>query len=114
MIRSARPRLHDIDENIAIALDLIRGRTLKHLAGDHAFRYALQYAILIIAEAVHHLPAELKATEPTIPWPNIKSIGDRLRHEYHRVDPDIIWDVATVHLIPLQSAIKRMLTDMDA
>lgn len=50
---------------------------------------------------------------PNTPWPNIKSIGDRLRHEYHRIDPEIIWDVATVHLRPLQEVIKKLLAELD-
>lgn len=60
MIRPARPRLLDIDENVTVALDLGHRRILKHLIHDRTMRYAMQHAILIIAEAVHHLPNELR------------------------------------------------------
>lgn len=113
MIRPARPRLLDIDENITVALDLVRRRSLKHLINDRTMRYALHHAILIIAEAVHHLPRELRDRYPDTPWPNIKSIGDRLRHEYHRIDPEIVWDVATVHLKPLQEVIRKLLAELN-
>lgn len=106
-----RPRLYDIDENITLALDLLRGRTFKHFMNDRALRYALQFAILIIAEAVRHIPLELRNQHPTISWPNIVAIGNHLRHEYHRIDPAVVWDVVTVHLMPLHQAVKAMLAD---
>jgi uncharacterized protein with HEPN domain len=31
---------------------------------------------------------------------------------YHRVDPDIIWDVATVHLADLRTAIQSIKADL--
>lgn len=31
--------------------------------------------------------------EPTIPWAEIRGIGNRLRHEYDTVDPVRIWRV---------------------
>ena len=109
MIRSTRPRLEDIDQNITIALAFVYQRTLNHVTHDFALRYALQYALLIISEAVKHLPADLCAEHPEIPWRKIKSLGDKLLHEDQRVDPEIVWDVATVHLKPLHVAIKQML-----
>jgi hypothetical protein len=41
VIRATRPRLQDIDEYIGYALDLVKGRTLKHLTSDYAMRLAL-------------------------------------------------------------------------
>lgn len=109
MIRSTRPRFEDIDQNITIAMAFVHQRTLKHVTHDLALRYALQHALLIMSEAVRHLPPDLCAEYPEIPWRKIKSLGNKLRHEYHRISPEIIWDVATVHLKPLHRAIKQLL-----
>ncbi len=114
MIRSTRPRLEDIDQNITIALAFVHQRTLKHVTHDLALRYALQHALLIISEAVKNLPADLCAEHPEIPWRKIKSLGDKLRHEYHRINPEIVWDVATVHLKALHVAIEQMLISLNS
>jgi uncharacterized protein with HEPN domain len=113
VIRATRPRLQDIDEHIGYALDLVKGRTLKHLTTDYAMRLALFHAIQIIAEAVDKLPSEMHVAYPAVPWRNIKATGNHIKHEYHRIDPEIIWDVATVHLKPLHLVIKRLLADED-
>lgn len=109
MSRSIRPRLEDIDQNIRIVLDLIKHRTATHFEADLALRYAVQYAVLIIAEASNHLPEAVRADHAHIPWRRIIAIGHKLRHEYHRIDADIIWDVATEHLKPLHEVIRTLL-----
>lgn len=113
MIRSERPRLEDIDENITIALAFIHQRTLQHVAHDPALRYALQHALLIISEAVTNLPPDLCAEHPEIPWRKFKSLGSKLLHPHQRISPQIIWDVATVHLKPLQKVVKVMLAAIE-
>jgi uncharacterized protein with HEPN domain len=50
---------------------------------------------------------------PNIPWTKIVGVRVMIKHEYHRIDPEIIWDVATIHLRPLQEVITRMLADLD-
>jgi uncharacterized protein with HEPN domain len=74
-----------------LVADLIRGRTKNHLQHDTALRYAILHALMIIAEAIRHLPPAILAPYPTIPWKDIVGIGTIIKHEYHRVDPDVIW-----------------------
>ena len=71
MIRSTRPRLHDIASNIEVVFDITKGRTRHHLQGDTALRYVILHALMIIAEAVRHLPPETLAPYPGIPWKDI-------------------------------------------
>lgn len=113
MIRTARHRLVDIHENIELVAGLVKDRTFAQFESDLAFRYAVQYAVLIVAEAVNHLPAELRQRFPEVPWPNVIAIGHKLRHEYHRIDADIIWEVATVHFPQLHGVINRMAAQSD-
>ena len=113
MIRHALPRLLDIDQNARLVLDLIQGRTFSHFQHDKAFRYAVNYAILIIAEAANGLPDSLRARHRSIPWRNIIAIGHKLRHEYFRIDDDIMWEVATKHIGPLLAVVTRMRDEPD-
>lgn len=109
MIRSALPRLFDIDQNIDLVRDLVKGRTFAHYKNDIALRYAVHYAVLIITEAAGKLPPSLTERHPDVPWRQLIAVGHKLRHEYFRIDPDIMWEVVTQHLAPLQRVIKLMM-----
>jgi uncharacterized protein with HEPN domain len=37
-----------------------------------------------------------------------------LRHEYERIDPAIMWDIATVQLPKLELVVRQMLVDFRA
>lgn len=113
MNRSALPRLYDIDQNIILVLDVAKRRSHANLQHDVAFRYTILHALMIIAEAVHYLPADMTARYTEVPWPKIVGIGNMIKHEYHRVDTLIVWEVVTVHLGPLHVAIKKMLADLN-
>ncbi len=113
MIRSSRPRLSDIDENVALVLAQVRGRTQDDFERDIVFRYMLLHALMIIAEAVRNLPPDLTARYPDIPWSKIVGIGTKIKHEYHRVDSLVVWTAVTVHLLPLQTVVAQMIADED-
>jgi uncharacterized protein with HEPN domain len=85
-----------------------RGRTIDHLTSDWLFRMGTERAIEILSEAARHLPSDMLAGEPQIPWTRVRGMGNVLRHEYHRIAVDIIWDVVTLDLPPLKSALLRL------
>jgi uncharacterized protein with HEPN domain len=84
------------------------GKTIEYLAADWFFRMGVERAIEILSEASRHLPEELLAHEPQIPWKRVHSMGNVLRHEYHRIAEDVIWDVLTHDLPPLKLALLRL------
>jgi len=67
----------------------------------------IERAIEILSEASRHLPDDLLATEPGIPWKRVRGVGNVLRHEYHRIAAEVIWDVAVSDLPPLKAALIR-------
>ena len=69
----------------------------------------VERALEIISEASRHLPDALKRRHPGIPWPRIAAIGNRLRHEYDGVLPDILWKVAREDLRVLEQACQAEL-----
>ena len=75
---------------------------------DRRVRLGLERALEVIPEASRHIPDGRRVRHPQIPWPNIKAIGNILRHEYEGVEPEVIWDVATGHLDPLPAAIDEI------
>ena len=113
MIRSTRPRLYDINQNILVVLDVSKRRTRAHLQNDITLRYTILHALMIIAEAVKRLPDQTKAPYPEIAWSKIIGLGIMIKHEYHRVDSEIVWDGVVDHLKPLHEVVKKLLADLE-
>ena len=76
---------------------------------DGAACRAVAYSIQIISEAVRHIPDEWLADYPDQPWAAIRGTGNKIRHEYFRIDEAILWDIATKHCVPLKDAMVDML-----
>ncbi len=108
-VHSPRIWLLDIRGEIAGIRDLTKDATFEAFAGSWAMTRAVQHALLIIAEAAKHVPPELKALEPSVPWRQIHGLGNMLRHEYRRIDPVVLWSVVTDHLAPLDAAAAALL-----
>jgi uncharacterized protein with HEPN domain len=109
MERQSAPVLQQILEAI-VGIELAtEGLGFAGFREDWVVRHAVQRAIEIISEASRRLPDTLTATEPGIPWPKVKGVGNILRHEYHKVQDEIVWEVVEKHLPPLKAAILRML-----
>src|SRR4030095_2900948 len=107
--RSFRIRLSDIREEIAGIRALTRDANAESFAASWAMKRAVEHALLIIAEAGKHIADKLKATRPEVPWQKIHGLGNMLRHEYRRIDPDILWSVVTDHLDELDNAAAALL-----
>jgi uncharacterized protein with HEPN domain len=75
---------------------------------DVMVQLGIQRAIEIISEASRHIPVALTEQAPDIPWKSIRGMGNILRHEYHHVADDVIWDVIQQDLPPLKAAIEMI------
>lgn len=111
--RSTRIRLSDIRGEIAGIRDLTKGASLESFAASWAMTRAVQHALLIISEAAKHVPEEMKAAKPNVPWHKIHGLGNLLRHEYRRIDPAILWSIVTEHLDDLDDAADAFLKRID-
>lgn len=103
-------RLGDI-VNAIEKIDLLIGRSgFDELHGDPIARAAFERFLEILSEASRHIDDELKSAEPDIPWRSIAGIGNHLRHAYHRVDFEILWNLhENGDLAALNMAVLRMI-----
>lgn len=108
-----RVRLTDMFEAIDEATAFLVGIDLSAFQADAKTRRSVERCIEIISEASRHIPAELAAGFPHIPWPEVRAIGNQLRHEYYRVSDAIIWKVASNSLPELRPVIQQMLDQLD-
>ena len=73
----------------------------------------VERALQIISEAVKALPDDLLDRYPTSDWDRIRSLGNFLRHEYHHIDLEQLWLIATEKLPELRPAVAMMITDLE-
>jgi uncharacterized protein with HEPN domain len=104
--------LEDILEAIDLAQGAISGLGKAAFAKDIFRQRGIERTLEIISEAVRHLPDDMLATRPDIRWPDVRAIGNLIRHEYWRVDPNIVWHIVEDDLPPLREAIAALLTDL--
>jgi uncharacterized protein with HEPN domain len=83
--------------------------TLQTFRNDPIVRRAAAYSIQTISEAVRRIPDDWLADFPTEPWVQIRSIGNRIRHEYFRVDDAILWEIITTDTPALKTVMEAML-----
>ena len=50
----------------------------------------------------------MKERDKDVAWQKLADLGNRLRHSYHRVDPNILWDSVENDLEPLKRFVERV------
>ena len=100
--RNPRARLEHILFHIRGVEHTLSGISFETFTGKYHLERTVERAIQIISEAVKSLPAEQLAAHPEIEWHKIIGIGNHLRHEYYRISPRIMREIATVHLAELR------------
>ncbi|WP_188912451.1 HepT-like ribonuclease domain-containing protein [Salinarimonas ramus] len=84
------------------------GKTVADLESDWVLARAIERGLEIVSEASRHLPDEVKARYPDIPWQAVRALGNVLLHEYHRVSGRIVWNVVTDDLPKLAETLKQI------
>ena len=67
---------------------------------------------LVISEAAHRLGSEAEDLCPQQPWPDIRGLGNRLRHGYDSINLERIWNTIQSSLPPLKTAVQNSLRDL--
>ena len=106
--RSVLARLADILDAIDGIESSVTGLSFQQFEESWVVLNAVVRGIEVVSEASRHIPEELKSQHPDIPWRKIAAIGNVLRHEYDRIDPDIVWSVIVRDLRPLRAAVEAI------
>lgn len=86
--------------------------SFEEFSQDWLIQLAAERTIEIISEGSRHIPPELKAAAPEIPWRDIADIGNILRHVYDKFDPEVVWRVVRFDLDPLETAVTQLLENL--
>lgn len=69
---------------------------------------AVCFALVVIGEA-SHVPEEVQATAPQIPWRKMKAMRNIAAHEYFGLDLVTVWQTATVDVPALKPLLEALL-----
>jgi uncharacterized protein with HEPN domain len=71
---------------------------------------AILYQISIMGEASKRISPAFCQQHPQIPWRDMAGMRDIIVHAYDQVDLDVVWDVITQQLIPLQDRLESLIS----
>ena len=105
---SPAERLQHVLEMLEEIETKTKGLTLEAFQADRFLRLGIERCLEIISEASRHIPPEWKAEHPEIPWMRVADLGNRIRHAYHAIDSELVWEILTRELVTLRRAIESM------
>lgn len=106
-------RFEDILQNINRIERFTEGMDLAAFSRNEQALFAVDHALLIISEAAVKLGDLAAQLCPEIPWPEIRGLGNRLRHDYDNINAVRIWLVVERDLAPLKAAAHRALKALE-
>ncbi len=101
--------LRDILESIQRIEEFVGRMDLAAYRTDEKTKAAVERKIQILTEAMIRLEADKAAELSEIDWKAWRGMGNFLRHSYHRVDDEIVWNTIKDDLPPLKSVVEKAL-----
>ncbi len=102
-------RLRHMLDHAQEALSMASGKQKQDLRQNRMLELALVRLIEIIGEAASRVSPEGQKEYPSIPWPLIIGMRNRLIHGYDQVDHSILWDTIEFDLPPLITELEKIL-----
>ena len=107
--RDPRLSLSDIADAIDNINEFTAGMDFEAFGEDLKTIAAVERKLLIISEAAVRLGDAAVRACPGAAWPEIRGIGNWLRHQYDHVDLQTVWNTVSDDLPPLKSEIVKTL-----
>ena len=107
----------DIVDSLRMVMSYTEGMSFGQFIADIRTLDAVTRRIEIIGEATKRLTEKLRADHPEIPWRKMSGTRDRLVHNYDKIDPEVIWEIAKrlgPELLPKLEAILKEIGDLHA
>jgi uncharacterized protein with HEPN domain len=100
----------DIVEDADRLVAFVSGMDAEALGRDERTLLAVERLFQRITEAVIQIGAEdMARIGPDLPVRNIRGLGNRLRHDYRDIDPELLLRTARDELPALRAAAERAL-----
>jgi uncharacterized protein with HEPN domain len=106
-------RLRDMLRWSRKAISMLGTASYEDLMGNEEKRLALVRCLEVIGEAGHEVSPPIKAVLPSIPWPAMYGMRNRLIHDYGNTQYPVVFDVVRNDLPGLASTIANFLAQED-
>lgn len=104
-------RIEHMLEAIAKIQQYVSGLTEDTFADQSMAVDAVIRNFQVIGEAVRHLPDDVQARYPEVPWSLMQGMRHILVHDYYAVKLDIVWRTIQQSLPPLLEPLRRILKE---
>jgi uncharacterized protein with HEPN domain len=107
--RDWRIRIEDIIEAATAIAGYVQGLSFEEFGRDRKTVDAVVRNLEVIGEAARHVPEEVRARFPELPWSDMADMRNVLIHEYFGVDLTILWKTASIDLPAILPALRRVI-----
>jgi uncharacterized protein with HEPN domain len=109
MIDGDRQWLEDILEYGERAIRIVGDLPLARLLESEEKYFAVRYCLQVIGQCVKELSSETTNQMPSIPWPDIRAMRNRLVHGYKAISGEVVYETVRLDLPVLINAIRQHL-----
>ena len=106
--------IQDIIDSVKEVEDFTKGVSFEAFKDDKKTINAVIRSLEVMGEAAKKIPDAIRKKYPEIPWKEMAGIRDKLIHEYHGVDLEIIWKVVKEELPPVKPLFLKLLKEVDS
>jgi uncharacterized protein with HEPN domain len=99
--------ISQIQDRIARVKTYLKGISQTRFMKSDLHKSAVIRELEVIGEAARLISIETKQNFPTIPWPQMVGMRNRLIHEYFSVDESVVWEVAYKQLPSLEKEFEK-------
>ncbi len=94
------------------AIEMIRHRKRADLEKDRTLELSLVRLVEIVGEPAGRVSPATCQRFPSVPWPRIVGMRNRLIHGYNKVDLALLWDTVELELPALVRELEIILEEM--
>jgi uncharacterized protein with HEPN domain len=109
--RDHERHLRDILESIDQINGFVGNITFAEYQRDEKTKAAVERKIQILTEAVIRLETEDPDAYPEIDWKGYRGMGNFLRHSYHRISDEIVWNTVKDDLPLLRRIVETAIKE---
>ena len=102
-------RVQDILDAIAAIRDYTESMEFPDFIADRRTVDAVIRNLIIVGEAATHIPDEVSARHPVIPWVEMRAMRNLVVHEYFGVSDTILWDTVRRDLPAVDEPLRKLL-----
>ncbi len=86
----------------------VSGVSERSFLADIEKQSAVLYQFAVLGEAANRVSAEFETAHPEVNWPQVVGFRNKILHQYHAVDLDIVWAIASSELPRVVDALKKL------